>query len=306
MEQKDALSAKLRYSLRSILRQFRLNPQAAAAIRGEYQDRSSECGHLIDLLNELRRYGKEKLATSKQEEEDRETVLTELLHREEKAMTEIKRLEEELNAAVQKKEEQVNEKKGIIKGLETELQLVKKSSEENDRRVSAEASKLETNERKSHETRKSNFELEIVQLKKKLADNQVVHRESELQLRKRKFKVENELENWIREYDNDMGERQDEIEQVQKVYDEQKTQLEELEERFKTLEEEYNQVVEDRRIAKEKKDEAEREFNAMVRAAIMLQSLWRSYRCRKMLKQKQKKGKKGKKSGKKGGKKKKK
>ena len=123
----------------------------------------------------------------------------------------------------------------------------------------------------------------------------------------RKFKVEHELENWIREYDNDMGDRQEEMEGVQKVYDEQRMQLNELEERFATLEVEYNRVVEERRIAKEKAEEAQRELEKMIRAATLLQSLWRSYKCRKLLKQKQKKGKKGKKGkgkGKKSGKKK--
>lgn len=299
VEQREALSARLKYSLRSILRHFRLNPSAAAAIRREHQERPSECGHFIDMLNELRGHTKEKLATSKQEELDRETTLTELLLREKQATTEIKRLEEEFAAAVQKKEEQVNEKKGIAKRLENELQTVKKTSEENDRRVLADASRQETTELKSYETRKSKLELEILQSRKKLADNRAGHRESELQLRKRKFKVENELENWIREYDNDMGERQDEMEKVQNVYDDQQTQLQELEEKFKTMEEEYNQVTEERRIAKEKAEQAERELRAMIRAATMIQALWRSFKCRKMLKQKQKKGKKGKKSGKK-------
>jgi len=47
------------------------------------------------------------------------------------------------------------------------------------------------------------------------------------------------------------------------VYTEEKRQLNELEERFKTLEEEYNQIMEERRIAREKREAMEREL-AMV------------------------------------------
>ena len=58
--------------------------------------------------------------------------------------------------------------------------------------------------------------------------------------------------------------------------------------------------MEERRIAEEKREAAERELRVMIRAATLLQALWRAYRCRKALKQKQKgKGKKGKGKGKK-------
>ena len=44
------------------------------------------------------------------------------------------------------------------------------------------------------------------------------------------------MENWIQRYDGDMGEKQDEYEEIDGVYTEEKKQLNELEERFKTLE----------------------------------------------------------------------
>ena len=302
-ERKKDLAAMLRNSVRSILRQFKWNPSAAVAIQAEHHERPVECYRLIVVLKELKEYGKLKLATSKKEEETLSATLAELIHRENKTMGEIRELRKEFATAVQKKEVEVNEKKSIARGLESELEMVNKTRLDTKSRVLADALRQTTNDAKLHQDAKKTLEETIGQLRKKLNDNLTAHRESELQLRKRKFKVENELENWIREYDNDMGERQEEMEEVQKVYDTQKSQLEELEERFKTLEEEYNQVMENRRIAKEKREQAELQLRAMVKAATMLQALWRSFKCRKMLKQKQKKGKKGKKSGKKGGKK---
>ena len=44
------------------------------------------------------------------------------------------------------------------------------------------------------------------------------------------------MENWIQRFDQDMGEKQDEYEEIDGVYTEEKKQLNELEERFKTLE----------------------------------------------------------------------
>lgn len=62
--------------------------------------------------------------------------------------------------------------------------------------------------------------------------------------------------------------------------------------------------MEARRIAKEKAEAAERELNLKIRAARLIQSLWRAHKARKQLKNKKKKGKKGKKGKKSGGKKK--
>ena len=88
---------------------------------------------------------------------------------------------------------------------------------------------------------------------------------------------------------------QDEFEEIDAVYTEEKKQLNELEERFKTLEEEYTQIMEERRIAREKREAAEREMAMTVGAATTIQAFWRSFKVRKALKSKKKKGKKGKK-----------
>lgn len=42
---------------------------------------------------------------------------------------------------------------------------------------------------------------------------------------KRKYKIETEVENWISKYDQDMGEKQDEYEQIDEVYTKEKKQL---------------------------------------------------------------------------------
>lgn len=74
------------------------------------------------------------------------------------------------------------------------------------------------------------------------------------------------------------------------MYTEEKKQLHELEERFKTLEAEYQQIMEERRVAREKREEAEREMALMVKAATTIQAFWRSFKVRKALKARKKKG----------------
>ena len=71
--------------------------------------------------------------------------------------------------------------------------------------------------------------------------------------------------------------------------------MNELEERFTTLESEYVTIMEEKKIAQEKKEREERELTLMIKGATVIQSFWRSFKCRKALKAKKKKGKKGKK-----------
>jgi len=66
---------------------------------------------------------------------------------------------------------------------------------------------------------------------------------------------------------------------------------------------EYNAIMEEERLARERRQEAEAEMQRMVRAALLVQQVWRAFKARKALKKAQAK-KAGKKSGKKSSKKK--
>ena len=61
------------------------------------------------------------------------------------------------------------------------------------------------------------------------------------------------------------------------------------------MEKEYTEIIEERRIAREKAEEAHRQLQAQIKAATLIQSFWRAIKARKQLKSKKKKGKKGKK-----------
>nr|XP_033811749.1 dynein regulatory complex protein 10 isoform X2 [Geotrypetes seraphini] len=118
---------------------------------------------------------------------------------------------------------------------------------------------------------------------------------------KRKYKVETEIENWIQKYDLDMGEKQEELEQIETVYAEEKIELKDLREKLELLEQEYRQVKEERELAQKKKEEEERELAIKNRAAALIQALWKGYLVRKVLrlrKKGKKKGRKGKGKGK--------
>ena len=188
----------------------------------------------------------------------------------------------------------------VIRKLQLELHGLERTHEDAIKRTRGEAEKQENADIKNSDGKRQKLLHEIAQLKAQLITITAEHREGENALRKRKYKIETEVENWIQKFDADMSEKQEEYDAVDAVYMEEKRQLNELEERFRKLEEEYNAIMEERRLEAEKKEAAEREIAAMVRAAITIQSFWRAYKCRRALKSKKKKGGKGKKkSGKK-------
>jgi hypothetical protein len=91
---------------------------------------------------------------------------------------------------------------------------------------------------------------------------------------------------------------QDEYEDLESIHKEEKLQLEELRQQHVVLVEEFAQIWTEREINSKKRMEAEREMLRMVRAATLIQAVWKGYLVRSMLKSKRKKKKRGKGKGK--------
>uniref|UniRef100_A0A8D0HB58 Dynein regulatory complex protein 10 n=1 Tax=Sphenodon punctatus TaxID=8508 RepID=A0A8D0HB58_SPHPU len=184
----------------------------------------------------------------------------------------------------------------ISMDLKTHLHNLTKFSESQIQRTKQEAEKQQKGELRASQAKCTKTQQDIHQLRAQLNALVTEHREAELTLRKKKYKVEMEIENWIQKYDVDMGEKQTEYEEVDEVYTEEKAQLAELKEKYAMLEQEYSQVKEERRLRQEQKEKDERELAIMVRAATQIQALWKGYLVRSLLRfKKKKKGKKGKK-----------
>ena len=68
---------------------------------------------------------------------------------------------------------------------------------------------------------------------------------------------------------------QDEYEELDSVYKEEKAQLEELKQKHDVLMEEFNQIRAEQEINSRKRMEAEQELVRMVRAATVIQAVWK-------------------------------
>lgn len=97
------------------------------------------------------------------------------------------------------------------------------------------------------------------------------------------------------------GPSQFELEDMTRLYEEEKEELRELEEAYAVLEQEFSQIQEERRLADERREEEQKELEKKSRATTIIQAYWRGHRVRKAMRGKGKKGSKGKKGkGKKG------
>lgn len=77
---------------------------------------------------------------------------------------------------------------------------------------------------------------------------------------------------------------QADLELNQIEYESGEEELRSLEKRFSVLESEYDQIMERRRLAEEKRQTEMRELELKIKAAIFAQAWWRGYSTRKALK----------------------
>lgn len=86
---------------------------------------------------------------------------------------------------------------------------------------------------------------------------------------------------------------QDEYEELDIIHKEEKAQLEQLKDRHNALVEEFSQIRAEQEINSKKNLEAEQEMVRMVRAATLIQAVWKGYLVRSMLRSKKRKRGKG-------------
>uniref|UniRef100_A0A8C8R9P1 Dynein regulatory complex protein 10 n=1 Tax=Pelusios castaneus TaxID=367368 RepID=A0A8C8R9P1_9SAUR len=283
-------------SIRNILRLFQADPLASQAVRDEAYARDLSSEMFIKGFSEFRGFLFEKLLTSPLEEKEKIQFMEEISLRDKKNTETIAALEAELAAEIQSQDNEIMKKNAAIRDLKSHLLHLEKFSESHIQRTKQEAEKLQKGELRVSQAKCDKIQQDIHQLRAQLSVLITENRESELALRKKKYKVEMEIENWIQKYDADMGEKQTEYEEVHAVYTEEKAQLAELKEKYAVLKQEYSQIKEERRLSQEKKERAERELAIMVRAATHIQAFWKGYLVRSLLKSKRKKKGKAKKS----------
>ncbi|XP_023059750.1 dynein regulatory complex protein 10 isoform X1 [Piliocolobus tephrosceles] len=295
------LTQQIKDSTKNVLRLLLSNPQAARLLQMQTQSRSAEAQNFIDRLIELRGFLFEKLVTSPMEAREKAQFIQDINRQNSNNQQIIDTLENELAEIMKNRNAEVEKENFVIQELKNHLHQVLKFSENSLLRTKQEAEKQQKADFRASQARVAKIQQEILQLQSQFYNLVMENREAEQALRKKKYKVETEIENWIQKYDTKMGEKQEELEDLEAVHREEKIALEELRRRHKVLVEEFVQIREEREINSKKRMEAEQEMVHMVRAATLIQAFWRGYLVRSLLRSKKKRGK-GKAKGKEKGK----
>ncbi|XP_008140962.2 dynein regulatory complex protein 10 [Eptesicus fuscus] len=285
---------QIKDSTKNILRLLLSNPQVAQLLRVQAQDRGPGAQGFIDSLVELRGFLFEKLLTSPMEARDKTQFIQDITKRNMRNQEVIDALENELAERMKNRAAEVEKENFVIQELKNHLHQVLKFSENSLLRTKQEAEKQQKADYRASQARVAKIQQDILQLRSQFHSLVMENREAEQALRKKKYKVETEIENWIQKYDTEMSEKQDEYEELDIIHKEEKIQLEELQQRYEVLVEEFAQIREEREINSKKRMEAEQEMMRMVRAATLIQAVWKGYLVRSLLRSKRKKRGKGK------------
>ncbi|KAJ3052199.1 hypothetical protein HK097_006723 [Rhizophlyctis rosea] len=292
-------SRALRAATRTLARHFASNPTALSKLRYLKSTKPPVIGYLESLIQEVKMLTYERLRITVEEEKAKQDQLSGIIAKEQKTSNEVRVLKEELEKAKKERMSEINKKNEAIRRLKDELRDIKHQAEETTKRLEARSKQKEDSDLQQFRDREHSLRTEILQLTTKLSETTKRNREEEAQLRKRKFKIEGEVENWIHKYDQDMDEKQTELEDITAIYLEEKAQLDELTARHAELQKEYEKIMEERRVQSEIKKEKEKEHQRLWNAAMRIQAIFRGFRVRRdIAKGKKEKAAKGKGGGK--------
>ncbi|NXF81462.1 DRC10 protein, partial [Sclerurus mexicanus] len=290
-EIKRAREQCLKCSLRHILRLFLANPLLCQGLKYEVQMRRSPADVFIKAFVEFRDFTLEKILTSSAEEEEKIKFMEEVSLRVEQNKETIMALQAELAAAIQTRKEEVDKKDKMIEDLKTTMENLAKNCKADIQHMQQEGKKQQKEKVKASHDRCARLQEDIQHMRAQFTALVLEHRASELVLRKRKCRVEVEIENWIQKYDTDMAEKQATYEEIHAVYTEEKAQLAQLMEKHTLLLQEYSQIEEEHRMLKQKEEEKLQEEAKRNHAATCIQAFWKGYLARIFFKAKMKKAK---------------
>jgi len=250
----------------------------------------------VELIDQLRAAMMTRLTTTQAEADD-QIMATRLANsRRTDTQEQIDTVKTELGQVNGEKTAETQERYDRILKLKNDLDEVERATEQQKQQV------METTnaEKQKIITKSDNLQQQMIdQITPLTTDHKKLvtqHREAELEVRQRKFRLETEVDGLIAKYDDFMITQQDDIGVIQEEYDVEKEQLDELRARYEKLKVDYDRIIEERRLAAEEEERQRKELEMKTYNATVIQAFFRSYKVRKMLKAKAKKAKKGKKS----------
>ncbi|KAM7416872.1 hypothetical protein PAMA_018784 [Pampus argenteus] len=265
-------------SVRDLLRLFRERPDAFSGWRTDLVGESEYM--LIKGLKQYHRHAIKKLLTSP-EEEQRQVLYKQVSSSCAHDMEHIVSPEgDEVAAIIKQLDAKISDMEDMIK--------MKSPLRENNVVLSVPADKECQALIRTSKMKQASVQKEIDQLNVQLNNLILENKANERLIQEKNEKLEKETEHLLHNFDSDIEEKQADLEICEMDCEADEEELRKLEKAYAVLEVEYNQILEKRRLAEERRKEEMIELELKTKAAIFAQAWWRGYSTRKALKNKTK------------------
>ncbi|XP_028138788.1 dynein regulatory complex protein 10 [Diabrotica virgifera virgifera] len=247
---------------------------------------------LIKLLQDLKNIAKTKLYTTGDEQNAMEKELRRAYKSNVLLTAAIEDLKQQLEKQRKELGDQLNEKLKVFEMYNEKMETVKENFEIEMRKTQRDTEKTMMQKTMESEEAQAFLADEAERVVKRYQDLLQTNLQAEGSSRAKRSKIETQLQNWINTFDQDIGEKQAQFDQLQEEYDQKKAEIDEAQKVIDEQEEEYN------RLMAEKAEEEERLYNEMAyqffldRSARKIQRYWRAYVEKKATKKKKGKKKK--------------
>lgn len=241
------------------LKKIQIDRQFLSDVITETMEELQEEGTFTSLLKAL---GKER---------ESKMHFYDIIAREENGRKKIKSLQKQLLNVKKERQVEVQNRNEYIAHLKDQLQEMKaKTNMENHYMKRNTELQISQTQKKCSKTEELLLE-EIEKLRLKTEEENRIHAEIELFLRKEQQKLEEKLEFWMEKFDKDTEMKQNELNALKSA---KASDLAHLQELAKTIRE-YEQVIIEDRIEKEKTRKKREQDDLELRSIIKLQAWWR-------------------------------
>ncbi|XP_062932702.1 dynein regulatory complex protein 9 isoform X2 [Cynocephalus volans] len=200
-----------------------------------------------------------------------------IIAREEKGRKQIKSLQKQLINVKKERQFEIQSRNDYIAHLKDQLQELKaKTNLENGYMKRNTELQIAQTQKKCNKTEELLLE-EIEKLRMKTEEENRIHTEIEMFLRKEQQKLEEKLEFWMDKFDKDTEMKQNELNALKAAKASDLSHLQDLAKMIR----EYEQVIIEDRIEKERSRKKTEQFLLELKSAIKLQAWWRGTMVRK-------------------------
>ncbi|XP_050294385.1 dynein regulatory complex protein 10-like [Anthonomus grandis grandis] len=247
--------------------------------------------NFITYLEELKQIARKKLFISATEEEARDRRLRQAFKSNMMLTAAIKDLEQQLETQRTQLGNELHKKVDIFDKNNARIVSIKEECQISIEKTIHESEKKMMQQCLESEQKQAALAIEAETITKQyetlLEDNFA----EEKKLRAKTLRTETQLQNWLTKYDQDVGDKQTEYEEVKAQYDTEREAMDDLEDKMDAQEKMYIELM------AEKEEEEERIFQEIAykllinRSARIIQRAWRAHIQRKRSRKRGKKGK---------------